>query len=103
MTTRLYFDNGQSGTALFNTLDVVTESSPGAAWSSPVACTLDGAVVSFGDPQINLLPNGQYLLSYTTFQGGPSGGEIDTAVSSDGIHFASAQLAVAAPPNSSVT
>jgi hypothetical protein len=49
------------------------------------------------DPQINILPNGQYLLTYST------GVEIDTAVSSDGIHFMSAQLAVPAPPNSSNT
>jgi hypothetical protein len=98
MTTRLYFDNGQSGTPLFSTMDMVSESSPGAPWSSPVACTLNGvAATNLADPQVNLLANGQYLLTWSTQS------EIDTAISSDGINFTSEQLAVAAPPNSSVT
>jgi FG-GAP-like repeat len=97
MTTYLYF-NGAA-------LDVASEPTPGAPWSSPVACTLNGVVMSgaFSDPQVNVLPNGQFLLAYSTSVPFGIGGEIDTTVSSDGIHFTSAQLAVAAPPNSSTT
>jgi hypothetical protein len=101
MTDLIYFDNGRTGTSLFNTLDVVSESAPGAPWSNPTAVTLNGTAAELLDPNVVLLRNGGYLLSYTVAGPGspPSLLGIDTAISSDGINFTAPETAVVPAPN----
>lgn len=102
MTTYVYYDPNQIPPASAGYILRVTENADGS-WSSPTAVSIDGSTSNpFVDPNILILPDGTYLLAYTTLLPG-SGGQpaqgvaINTAISTDGINFTSSQPAFTLP------
>lgn len=72
---------------------IVVSTEQNGTWSDRIAITIAGVVDPTAvDPNINVLPNGEYLLTYRYV---PSVGnnEIYTAVSTDGINFSDARAA----------
>jgi hypothetical protein len=81
-----------------NAILVEAESTNGTSWSAPTPITIDGSVNQNAvDPNVLILPNGEYLLTYTygnfNFPNPSLVNTIYTAISTDGINFTDAQPA----------
>jgi hypothetical protein len=97
MSNYIYFVNGSASAGPMNAILRVTQSGNGT-FAAPTPITINGAVNQNAvDPNVLILPDGQFLLTYTFgnfgFPNASNVFTIYTAVSSDGINFTSAQPA----------
>jgi hypothetical protein len=101
MSTFVYFVNGSAAAGPLNTILRATENSDGT-WAAPTAITIDGVSnPSAADPNVLVLPDGNFLLTYTLFGSPGAATTIETAISADGIHFTGSQPAFTTPAGQS--